>query len=356
MCLSKKTKLPSVNLCSSAVKLLNVCRLLFCLFAVPMRSFIMEMKMKWHFPEMTHVQAKKKEKNLKQDKGHPAYGQRWSSTLLTSAAELRRRCELKGQTALIIFAPKNMLVKISTNHPQPELQWTSIITAYKLQSAFSTKALIFLTYQPCFYKNQGSKCLYLVLFLCVVVVVVVVVVVGVVVMITWFSLCCSCPWPALSMSVYSLLYIIFLLVPITSLTNKLDWPSVKSLCQVNTPLSPCERQRECLQKEYMSIDRPSWPRLGSTIARYWCAGIALEGRRIDIMVWCGPLRAGLPVLKPDWLTLGQCSHLHRPSLVFVLRPLGCRTRKSSERGCGLSLNRPTNMKWTPLTLTVDFLL
>lgn len=132
---------------------------------------------------------------------------------------------------------------------------------------------------------------------------------------------CNSPQSAFSKSMHSLLSVIFMLVPIASLTNKLDLLSEKSLCLVNTPLNPCERQREYLQKEYMSIDRPLWPCLVSTIARYWCVGIAFEGRQIDIMVWCGSSRAGLPMLKSDSLTLGQSSHLHQPPFVFVPRPL-----------------------------------
>lgn len=137
----------------------------------------------------------------------------------------------------------------------------------------------------------------------------------------------------------SLLSVIFMLVPITSRTNKLDLLSEKSLRLVNTALNPCERQREYLQKEYMSIDRPSWPRLVSTIAHYWCAGIAFEGRQIDIMVWCGPLRAGL----------GCWSLIHWPwvNVAICIGPVWClcwgrwagRHAESSERGWSPSLDQ-----------------
>lgn len=100
----------------------------------------------------------------------------------------------------------------------------------------------------------------------------------------------------------------------------------------------------------MSIDRRSWPRLLSTIARYWCAGIAFEGRQIDIMVWCGPLRAGLPRPKSDWLTLGQSKHLHQLSLV-LLRTFDWQTHQSCERS---SQNQPPKKEWTLTTLKVDF--
>lgn len=174
----------------------------------------------------------------------------------------------------------------------------------------------------------------------------------------FFALICVphtvCPQSALTMSVHSLLSVIFTSVPITSPNNKFDLLWEKSLRLVNTALDPCERQREYLQKEYMSIDRPSWPRLVSTIAAYWRAGIAFEGRQIDITVWCGSWRAGLPALMPDSLTLGQSSHLHRRSLVFVLRPL-------SEQRCRVLWERleifsepAPSRKWTLITLTVDF--
>lgn len=162
-------------------------------------------------------------------------------------------------------------------------------------------------------------------------------------------------------SMHSMLSVIFMLVPIASFNNKLDLLSEKSLCLVNAPLNPCERQREYLQKEYMSIDRPSWPRLVSTIAGYWCAGIAFEGRQIDIMVWWGSLRAALPVLKPDSLTLGQSTHLHWPSSVFVLRPLSLHGMLESwERLWSCSLNQaqtgngPLLLPW--LTFTANRLM
>lgn len=158
-----------------------------------------------------------------------------------------------------------------------------------------------------------------------------------------YSLCvCNGPPSAVSKSMDSLLSVIFMLVPVTSLTNKLDLLSEKSQRLVNTPLDLCERQREYLQKEYMSIDRPSWPRLVSTIVHYWCAGIAFEGRQIDIMVWCGPLRAGLPGLKSDWLTLGQSSHLHQLSFyfLFVLRPLDWQACKVLWKGLQFSEPAP----------------
>lgn len=158
----------------------------------------------------------------------------------------------------------------------------------------------------------------------------------------------------LSPSIHSLLSVILKLVPIATLTSKLDLLSEKSLQLVNTPLNPCERQREYLQKEYMSIDRPSWPCLVSTIARYWCAGIAFEGRQIDIMVWCGSSRAGLPVLKSDSLTLGQSIHLHWPSLVFVLRPLSQQTCRVLWEGLESFSEPGPNRIWILITLTVDF--
>lgn len=89
--------------------------------------------------------------------------------------------------------------------------------------------------------------------------------------------------------------------PFTSLTNKLDLLSKKSPHLINTLLNLCKKQRGYPQKEYMSIDRPLWPRLVHTIARYWCCGIAFEGRQIDIMVWCGPLKGQAPA-APVWLT------------------------------------------------------
>lgn len=132
------------------------------------------------------------------------------------------------------------------------------------------------------------------------------------------------PQSCLSKSMSSLLSVTFMLVLIASLTNKLDLLSEKSQRLVNTPLNPLARDKEYLQKEYMSIDRPSWLRLVSTIAGYWCCGIASEGRQIDIMVWCGSLRAG-GLGWQCWslisLTLGQSIHLHQPYLLFVLRPL-----------------------------------
>lgn len=148
-----------------------------------------------------------------------------------------------------------------------------------------------------------------------------------------------------------------MLVLIASLTNKLDLLSEKSQRLVNTPLNPLARDKEYLQKEYMSIDRPSWLRLVSTIAGYWCCGIASEGRQIDIMLWCGSLRAG----GLGW----QCwSLIHWPwvNLSICISPVCCLCcghwasgqARSSERGSVSFSGRATNRKRILITLTVDF--
>lgn len=219
-----------------------------------------------------------------------------------------------------------MLVKICTSHPLPVNfnQRSAQTSLVHWCSSLATHACT---------KKQRRNYLSLILLLHVIVLI-------------WLPviLCvCNSPQSAVSKSMDSLLSVIFMLVPITSLTNKLDLLSEKSLHLANTPLDPYERQREYLQKEYMSIDRPSWPRLVSTIACYWCAGIAFEGGQIDIMVWCGPLRAGLPGLKSDWVTLGQSSHLHQLSLVFVLRPLDWQTCRVLWEGLE-SLSEPDPLK------------
>lgn len=123
------------------------------------------------------------------------------------------------------------------------------------------------------------------------------------------SACCDCinltvryspcvqisRWSAVSKSGHSLLS------PSLALTNKLELLSKESPHLVNTLLNLCKKQRGDPQKEYMSIDRPLWPRLVHTIACYWCCGIAFEGRQIDIMEWCGPLKGRAPA-APVWLT------------------------------------------------------
>lgn len=63
----------------------------------------------------------------------------------------------------------------------------------------------------------------------------------IVIVLIWLSdiLCvCNSPQSAFSESIHSLLSIIFMLVPIAGLTNKLDLLSEKSLRLVNTPLNP----------------------------------------------------------------------------------------------------------------------
>lgn len=156
-------------------------------------------------------------------------------------------------------------------------------------------------------------------------------------------------------SMPSLLSVHFMLVPIAGPTNKLDLLSEKSQRLVNTPFNPLARDKEYLQKEYMSIDRPSWLRLVSTIAGYWCCGIASEGRQIDIMVCCGSFRAGgsgwqcRSLIHWPWVNLSICIG---PILRLCREPLS--QRGSSERGLASFSARATNRKQILITLTVDF--
>lgn len=73
------------------------------------------------------------------------------------------------------------------------------------------------------------------------------------------------------------------------------------------------------------------------------------------MVWWGSLRAALPVLKPDSLTLGQSTHLHWPSSVVCAEAaeLAWHARVLRE-ALELFFEPSPNRKWALITSMVDF--
>lgn len=88
---------------------------------------------------------------------------------------------------------------------------------------------------------------------------------------------------------------------------------------------------------------------------YWCAGIASEGRQIDIMVWRGSLRERAAGAEAWFADLGV-------NLSICIGPLWClrwghrangRTGSLAE-GPESSPERATNRKRIILVLTVDF--